>query len=292
MGSLAAIMAGNRALRRLGVGGTSVGPAGLRALLTAIKGHAGLRWLSLRHSHGFEEPSVVEALAGVLASNETRLAVLYLHGNRLGDDGARVLASALAVNHALTQIDLDGTGITASGVRALVAALSMNMHASLTNLNLNRNVIGDKGAAAIAEWLTCTDGSRAIPRSLQLSLVKTGMRTNGALALASALRYNPHVHTLTLEGHTVGEAGEANDIDSRVLDLVHRLLNTGDMAERSAEWTRFHNETEHTFQSQPFDQDRSRCRKMGSVRDEPLHARLWRKWSSQLRRGAVPLPGG
>ena len=76
---------------------------------------------------------------------------LYLWGNKIGADGARDLAAALAGNATLTHLDLMINSIGDEGASALAAALAGNK--TITTLNLGNNYIGDDGARALAAVL-------------------------------------------------------------------------------------------------------------------------------------------
>jgi len=90
-------------------------------------------------------------IAAALArgAGRNRLEVLYVYGNRLGAEGAALLAGALRANSALRELDVSDNGVGAAGATELASALRAN--ASLQKLNLGFNAIGPEGAAALEE---------------------------------------------------------------------------------------------------------------------------------------------
>ena len=75
--------------------------------------------------------------------------------NDIGDEGAVALSAALEKNNTLTELNLraeqDGIKISATGVQAIAEMLAVNR--ALTSLDLTYNEIGAGGARAIAASL-------------------------------------------------------------------------------------------------------------------------------------------
>ena len=136
-----------------------------------------------------------KALATALKNN-TSLTSLNLLGNRIGDDGAKALATALETNTSLTSLELGFNRIGADGATALATALKNNT--SLTSLNLLNNDIGDEGANALAAALK-TNTSLT---SLELGF--NGIGADGAKALAAALKTNTSLTSLNLVNNGIG----------------------------------------------------------------------------------------
>ena len=74
---------------------------------------------------------------------------LDLLGNNIGASGAESLSEALQINSSLTQLGLGNNNIGASGASSLSEALKVN--SSLTQLNLRDNSIGDSGAKSLSD---------------------------------------------------------------------------------------------------------------------------------------------
>ena len=73
------------------------------------------------------------------------LKVLDLYSTNIGDDGAKMIAEGLGLNHTLTRLRLHSCGIGASGVDTL-----MKTTCAVEDLDLSWNDIGDEGARAVA----------------------------------------------------------------------------------------------------------------------------------------------
>jgi hypothetical protein len=74
----------------------------------------------------------------------THLTRLVLGGNRLGDEGVRVLAASPRLGR-LTSLELTGTGIGAEGARLLESSAHLRR---LTSLDLGFNSIDDEQVQA------------------------------------------------------------------------------------------------------------------------------------------------
>ena len=104
------------------------------------------------------------------------LKVLYLSYSDIGDDGARMIAKGLGLNHTLTHLHLYSCGIGASGVDAL-----MKTTCAVEDLDLCLNDIGDEGARAVAGRLK---NSSSLQR---LNLSSCSIGPDGVRALADAI---------------------------------------------------------------------------------------------------------
>ena len=179
--------------------------------------------------------SLAQALSGVEA-----LETLGLGSCRLGDKGARLLASKLAESPPprLRRLELSHNSIGDDGARAVAAALlSAPLNAlpsassplpGLRELDLSWNAIGPRGGKHLAEALETNDalhklvldwnglsdrGARAVAGSLggngalrELSLEYCAIKTDGAKALATGLRTNGALRRLSLAGNGVSAA--------------------------------------------------------------------------------------
>lgn len=93
----------------------------------------------------------VAAVAEAIAAPGCRLRVVDLSLNVVGDEGAVLLAQALARNESVTELDLWANWIGDAGAMALASMLPRSM--TLARLHLSRNAIGEKGARALAQAL-------------------------------------------------------------------------------------------------------------------------------------------
>lgn len=82
----------------------------------------------------------------------SRLKVLYLSMNVVGDDGVEFIANALTQNTHLSVLDLRKANIADKGVKALSSVLQMNK-ASLQVLDLQENRITDSGLLLLGRSL-------------------------------------------------------------------------------------------------------------------------------------------
>ena len=76
---------------------------------------------------------------------------LNLAKNHIGAEGAKHLARGLKLNNSLTRLDLQWCKLRADGMVHMFTMLLENT--ILTELNLSRNGIGDKGVQAIVPTL-------------------------------------------------------------------------------------------------------------------------------------------
>jgi Ran GTPase-activating protein (RanGAP) involved in mRNA processing and transport len=187
-------LAGNDTLRTLDLVNVGLSVDGLGALATTLaRRPARLERLFLG-GNGLG-PGSVGALRSLI--HDAGIRELYLACNHLGDGGVAALASA-ADGEAMT-LGLGGNGITPDGVAALAThlrawvALDLARPPSERALGARENVVGDLGAAALAEVLP---GSRL----RRLDLRRTGITGRGARLLVDAQRDHPTLAYLGLRG--------------------------------------------------------------------------------------------
>lgn len=108
------------------------------------------------------------------------LEVLDLAGNRLGDEGVKVLARALKANDTVARLDLARNMIGNEGAMALADTLKAND--VLTNLSLGENCISSEGAIALADALKVNTAMS------ELDLYSNNIGEWGAVALADAVK--------------------------------------------------------------------------------------------------------
>jgi hypothetical protein len=173
---------------QLSAGCRSLGVDGMRVLANACKGSElqQVTWLELDDNQlgdeGFSE--LVSACADGALPN---LRALSLCQNEIGSIGISAFADAcLRGVCALTKLgvlDLDDNEIDDDAMIALARAVAGDTLCSLTRLDLERNVIGDAGIAALAGALSASSG---LPRLEALNLGKNAIRDAGLAALAQA----------------------------------------------------------------------------------------------------------
>jgi hypothetical protein len=182
------------------------------------------------------------------------LRTLDLSKNKIGPEGAKVIAEALKLGTAVvTELGLNANNIGPEGAIAIAQALKVN--AVLTSLHLYGNSIGPEGAIAIAEalkvnavltvlWLAdnniCVDGAKAIAEALKVNAVlttlhldKNNIEREGAVAIAEALKVNAVLTKLELWHNNIGPEGaiaiaEALKVNAVLTKLWLGSNNLGD----------------------------------------------------------------
>ena len=166
-------------------------------MLSSLSGLTSLRLNDNRI--GDEGARVLASLSGLTS--------LYLNDNQIGDEGARVLASLSG----LTSLDLNHNQIGAEGARVL-ASLS-----GLTSLDLRYNQIGAEGARALSSLsgLTLLDirnnrigdeGARALASLSGLTSLHLNHNQIGAEG-ARVLSSMSSLTSLDLDGNQIGDEG-------------------------------------------------------------------------------------
>jgi hypothetical protein len=111
----------------------------------------------------------------------------------LGDDSISNLAQTLGSrNTTLQKLTVDDNKITFTGVGVLLEAMEQSSHC-ITDLDLQRNPIGNEGASLLANSL----GNNALPNLTRLSLSR-GIDDDGFITLVSVLEQNTSLLHLDL----------------------------------------------------------------------------------------------
>jgi hypothetical protein len=122
------------------------------------------------------------------------LVCLSLHANHLGDADMLLMASALRENATLKNLYLGTNNIGDAGIAHLAQVLR---HSNLCSLGLSTNHIGDEGALALAEAL---QGNRVLN---QLFLAWNQVSNQGARALIGMLDCNKTLGQLLISGNRI-----------------------------------------------------------------------------------------
>jgi len=136
----------------LNVNGTEIGDKGLISLSKSFEKISTLRSLDLRWN-GIGRKGIGPLALSLLKDNkDNALQILYLDGNRIGDEGAACLAEVLQSNLCnLKQLKLQKSNISDKGAEILAESLRENT--SLETIDLKYNNIGHKGASCLMEAL-------------------------------------------------------------------------------------------------------------------------------------------
>lgn len=219
--ALAARLAEDTGVRALWLKRNPIGDAGVARLCQALAGNRTLRTLDLVNvgltRHGLADlvdalarrgaplqrlflggnglgPDAVPALGALI---DAGVHELYLQANHLGDDGARTLAGHAEPVPMI--LGLGSNGLTPAGVSALAGRMGRWLVLDLARarsewaLGATGNVVGDEGAAPLAEALATSDLRR-------LDLRHTGIGGRGAKLLLAALEARHTLEYLGLNG--------------------------------------------------------------------------------------------
>lgn len=130
-----------------------------------------------------------------LSSSNPHLRGVWLQAKDLNDQNIQDLCNALILNKVVTEVRVPSNNITDVG--ALHIAHMLKFNRTIKELYLDENVIGPKGAAALASALGRNNNT----------LVALGLGQNhigeGAFAFAAALQQNHTLHTLDIKDNGI-----------------------------------------------------------------------------------------
>jgi len=156
-------------------------------------------------------------IADTLKVNHT-LEKLYFSSNNIGVDGAKYIADALKVNYSLKTLDLSSNNIGADGAKQIADALIVNY--SLESLNLHETTICDDGAKAIADALKVNYSLKTLDVSFN------NIYDDGAKHIAQTFKVNHHLKELNLRENKISDDGKdyLTNIEQE-LDCANRDVN-------------------------------------------------------------------
>lgn len=186
-------------IKELRLDGADIGSIGATHLAAAIQDGGPLRIMRLERNR--IGPTGAAAFGKVLGSPASALSQLWLGGNGIGAEGARMIATGLGQNRKLRRLHLGSNDVSADGATALASALKGPT--SLSELDLSNNLIGDAGAGSLAAALEIN----TVMSTLFLGVNWIG--DAGAKLFAKALQTNQRLTTLDLRFNRIGEAGES-----------------------------------------------------------------------------------
>lgn len=158
--------------------------------------YQGLVGLSLQRNQLGNDNAKI--LASALKRNTT-LRSLQLGVNNLGNEGAKTIADALTENKSLRELNLEYNGIEREGAKVIASLLEKS--GSLTSLDVGYNEIDNEGVTAIARALVSN-------RTLEvLSLRVNSIDSKCAMDIASMLSKNQTLKTLDLGSNPMGDQG-------------------------------------------------------------------------------------
>lgn len=182
--------------RKNSTNSTDASDIGFQMLGLAIAEHNTLKVLKLEHNFLFN--GNIEKLAVSIAPNKN-LFTLCLSRNGFGNEGAMVLANALAQKHnllSLDHLDISENQIGSEGVKAIAIAIAEKN--KLISLDISRNNARAEGAIALAGVINAL-------RTLNISYNRIPIE--GGKALAAALEHNTTLSLLDLSNTLIGNEG-------------------------------------------------------------------------------------
>jgi hypothetical protein len=167
--ALGRMLARNRTLRTLDLVNTGLLDAGVEALMEGLSENRSLRTLYL-DANGLTA-GAARAIAGYFDGlkrrGQTGLTGLFIGINRLGDEGAAILADALTGYAPLTRFDIGANRVERSGLQAILSMastapslqyLGVGLYKSASDMGELPNWFGEEGAADIADFIRSESG--------------------------------------------------------------------------------------------------------------------------------------
>ena len=149
-------------LYSLNLSGTHIGTKGVQALASILK------YLhSLNLSGNMIGPDGTEALMSASIHPDSKLGMLDVSHNPIGDKDAEIIASYLEKGSSIDQLSLNNTQITQIGAKTIIQALSKSR---LTHINLKNNPLGNG-------WLFSLAGVLDEPFSMNRKPTESGWET-------------------------------------------------------------------------------------------------------------------
>lgn len=145
-----------------------------------------------------------EYLAKCLRGNTTRLSEIFMYLNEVGDAGAAVICESLLHNRYLKKLNLCDNLLTKVSAKAF-GDLLRSPQCVLTYLDLNRNPLGDEGAAELAQAL------KENQTLVTLSVRGNGIGDDGANSFLAMLQHNTTMEHLYLQ---------ENEVSSTIMDAI------------------------------------------------------------------------
>jgi len=128
---------------------------------------------------------------------------VFLKGNNIREEGAKLLNAAMMVNSTLTMLDLSGNAFGPEGTRNLAKTFG-SQHNVLIELNFGGNNIGDEGSYALSKALLQSSSLKYL--NLELNLIGN----IGARDISTAMKSNTSLQQLDLAYNRIGVEGALN----------------------------------------------------------------------------------
>ena len=185
--------------------GNEIGDIGGAAIARALQNNTTMTSLRIENNKLGEVAG--NAFARTLRTNSTAFKELNLLANPLGSSGVSPIFLSLASNRArVMNVALRRCDIDCSGIIVLADALRSNE--TIISLDLQSNLIGDDGAAALASSLKHDN------RTLRILDVRDNLISTGMYALEDMIQTNRSIRLLQIEGNDF--AGDWASLNKRV----------------------------------------------------------------------------
>ena len=226
---LAESLAHNTSVTGLWLKRNLLGAEGIRHIAIMLKTNTTLRALDLVNTEPGE--AGLSALLDVLIHENRTLERLYLGGNRIGAEGAKLLAELLRVNPGIKALLLNVNHLEDEGAELLADGLRQNT--TLEELGVGSNHIGMEGIAALLPALRAHPALTSLDLGYGASTQVLGAKANfigdeGAVLLSHWLRDNPPLRRLNLRGNGLGTPGRSalcSALETN-FNLLHLALDT------------------------------------------------------------------
>ncbi len=182
------------------------------AILASRRGSSRCELQELDLSDNRIGPTGGQRLSEGLIARSSRLRILSLAGNPIGDAAAEILGKALTPQQSLGELDVSRCDLGPRGVGSLMNALLLLRPPAFSVLRIGGNCQEDPGARAIAGFLRSSSGRRL----LELEIRYSGITEVGALELSTVFAGIYTLKRLDTCGNLIGPRGAVAIIDALV----------------------------------------------------------------------------
>jgi len=198
VGQLALMLRSNSTLEVLDLVNTATGDDGVEVLFDALRHNTSLRvlYLDANAITARGARAIADYFHFLKAEDRIGLTGLFLGINRLGDEGARLVADGIANYQPLEQIDVGSNRIQSDGLRALLDAastieslpfLGLGLYKSTSDMGELPNYFDRDGVDLLTDFLLTNHNVS------MLDIKDTNLRPDGWPGLVEALEQNPNL---------------------------------------------------------------------------------------------------
>jgi len=136
--------------------------------------------------------------ASAISDMMTGLEKLNINGNKLDNDGVKIISEGITKTNTLRELDISDNNITSTGATAIAKSLLHNT--SLEVLDMSNNAIGQDGAIGITQIITNS-------KTLKKLYIRGCEISTGATAIANSLLCNTSLEVLDMKYNAIGQDG-------------------------------------------------------------------------------------